>query len=401
MRNVFSLMVCSMSLYASFRNDIISMNKEVEKEVSEADLVVPEFGPWQISPSYAPPEGESPHQIRFAPEKGEEISWSGRNLPDALVTPFEMEENTVLYLKRTVFAPRAGICAISLGSDDAVKIFLDGKQIWELKVGRACKPDQNRLRLKLAAGKQTLMIKLTNYKYGGGLYFNPISSLQEERECEYNSRLHAFKKKLTNKQKRALEKEIREGIWDYQTVVPGKDGVLRAFADAAERLITSHDFAPSDELRKQATSLTSLTSLDQAMGQFNSCKETYIRELIRDENRRILENRRGTLTIHAEPGTEIAVNQIRHDFPFGCALNYKGFNQSLTSDEARKYKQIFLQNFNYAVHENALKWYHTNRNGPAPSDWQDADIMLKWCTENNIPMRGHCLFWEVEKWVLS
>jgi len=116
---------------------------------------------------------------------------------------------------------------------------------------------------------------------------------------------------------------------------------------------------------------------------------------------RIREHRMGTLVVKAESGAEIEVEQTRHEFPFGAAIT-SGLAESdpiAMSDSDRKmFLKVLEENFNCAVHENALKWCDVERE-KGKQDWSSADRILELCSERGIPMRGHCLFWEKEKWV--
>jgi len=66
--------------------------------------------------------------------------------------------------------------------------------------------------------------------------------------------------------------------------------------------------------------------------------------------------RKGELIIKAKPGSEIIVEQISHEFWFGCAISDKFFNSPASKSDTKKYKELFLKNFNSAVTENAIKW---------------------------------------------
>lgn len=68
------------------------------------------------------------------------------------------------------------------------------------------------------------------------------------------------------------------------------------------------------------------------------------------------------------------------------------------ADVREKYQQLLKENFNHAVHENALKWYHT-QNKPGEPNWKDADAVLEWCEKNGLSMRGHCIYWGIEQFV--
>ena len=114
--------------------------------------------------------------------------------------------------------------------------------------------------------------------------------------------------------------------------------------------------------------------------------------------------RMGTIVVEAEPGATVEVEQLRHEFWFGAALASHMFGSSVRPDEAAKYKEVFLANFNSAVTENALKWAQME-NAQGKVDYSVVDRILDWGEKNRIPVRGHCIFWgvknRVQGWVQS
>lgn len=112
----------------------------------------------------------------------------------------------------------------------------------------------------------------------------------------------------------------------------------------------------------------------------------------------ITKHRKGTLIIKAPPGAKVVVEQLAHEFPFGTAIARKVFAEPASSADRKKYLAILKENFNCAVHENALKWYCTERQKGKVS-YRDADRMLKWCETNGLSVRGHCVYWCVDKYV--
>jgi endo-1,4-beta-xylanase len=115
-------------------------------------------------------------------------------------------------------------------------------------------------------------------------------------------------------------------------------------------------------------------------------------------NRAIQQHRMGTLTIQAQPGAEVRVEQLRHEFWFGAALSSGPFSRRAPADQTAKYKQVFLENFNAAVTENALKW-HAMEHTQGTVDYSIVDAILQWTDENEIPLRGHNIFWGIENFV--
>jgi endo-1,4-beta-xylanase len=89
-------------------------------------------------------------------------------------------------------------------------------------------------------------------------------------------------------------------------------------------------------------------------------------------------------------GVTVEVRQTRKAFPFGAAIG-GAINRNA------QYRDFFKSHFNWAVFENETKWYSNGR-VPDQDYYAVADAMAQWCRDNGIPMRGHCIFWEPEKW---
>ncbi|MBN2327466.1 MAG: endo-1,4-beta-xylanase [Candidatus Omnitrophica bacterium] len=117
-----------------------------------------------------------------------------------------------------------------------------------------------------------------------------------------------------------------------------------------------------------------------------------------DLSQQIVQNRMGNLIVYADPGANVQIEQVRHEFWFGAALSNWMFQPGNTSLDAQKYKEVFLENFNSAVTENAVKWYSMERR-KGQVDYSIVDSMLEWTDENDIPLRGHNLFWGVSQFV--
>ncbi|MCK4885741.1 MAG: endo-1,4-beta-xylanase [Planctomycetes bacterium] len=135
-----------------------------------------------------------------------------------------------------------------------------------------------------------------------------------------------------------------------------------------------------------------------------------------DEN--IAENRMGEILIETTPGAKVKVGQLEHEFIFGSCLNVMLFSdmEDFKSRGSRfkyykdpkgpyyyanreQYLKAFKENFNYGVHQNALKWLVTEREQAGDVYYTAAEKVSQWCKEQGIGMRGHCIFWEKEKYV--
>jgi endo-1,4-beta-xylanase len=119
-------------------------------------------------------------------------------------------------------------------------------------------------------------------------------------------------------------------------------------------------------------------------------------------NARIAKIRMGDLIVKTSPGAEVKVQQVRHEFLFGTAItnHLAEIDENAMSPEDRKmFLKILAENFNYAVHENALKWYDCEKE-PNVIDYSIADRIWEICDSLHIPMRGHCIFWEKDKYIM-
>lgn len=123
---------------------------------------------------------------------------------------------------------------------------------------------------------------------------------------------------------------------------------------------------------------------------------SYVEQKRLDES--IAEHRKGVITIKARPGAKVTVEQLRHEFWFGCAISNSLGSGKMPENDLKQYKEKFLLNFNSAVTENAVKWGNME---PVKGEVNYATIdgILKWTEENNIPVRGHNLFWGIPKFV--
>jgi hypothetical protein len=79
---------------------------------------------------------------------------------------FDPYEMVVVYALTYVYSPKNQIVPFLLGSDDGVKVFLNGDEIHRLLAVRVAAPDQDRVPLKLKEGWNALMLKIEN-NYGG------------------------------------------------------------------------------------------------------------------------------------------------------------------------------------------------------------------------------------------
>lgn len=119
-----------------------------------------------------------------------------------------------------------------------------------------------------------------------------------------------------------------------------------------------------------------------------------------EANQRIEQIRKGdfSITVIAPndanltiPDVNVQANQTRHHFAFGSMLNWQQMDNT-------DYLNFFKDHFEWAVMGNASKWY-ANEPYEDYVTYEKADAIYSFCSTNNIPMRGHCIFWAAENMV--
>lgn len=129
---------------------------------------------------------------------------------------------------------------------------------------------------------------------------------------------------------------------------------------------------------------------------FGTFSQGHAQEMGMDES--IAEYRKGELTIKASPGDQIHVEQMSHEFWFGAAISNSLASGSFSEEDLKQYKEKFLKNFNAAVTENAVKWASMEPQ-EGEVNYDIVDGILEWTVANDIPLRGHNLYWGIPKFV--
>jgi endo-1,4-beta-xylanase len=112
----------------------------------------------------------------------------------------------------------------------------------------------------------------------------------------------------------------------------------------------------------------------------------------------IQKHRTGVLVVRTAPGAVVTVEQLRHEFWFGATIATGVFNGRTAPEDAAKWKEVFLSHFNAGVIEAAFKWHEMEKER-GKVDYAVVDSMLEWASAHGIPVRGHCIFWGIPRYV--
>lgn len=90
---------------------------------------------------------------------------------DGVVTMFEQSDYSAMYLSRSIVANADTTITLSLGSDDGIKVWFDGKLVLQHEIDRGAEPDQEVLNLPVPRGDHRLLLKINNGQGPWGFYF--------------------------------------------------------------------------------------------------------------------------------------------------------------------------------------------------------------------------------------
>jgi hypothetical protein len=149
----------------------------------------PKLSPWQALGPFIADSYDAAFQNDFGPEK--EIDLAKSYLDDKLKWTEHPEwedgkvhrglkgDNAATYLLRTLTAETARPLALSLGSDDSIKAWLNGQEVLARKINRGVAPDQEKLTVQLQPGENRLLLKIVNGGGEYGFYFQVLGSAPE------------------------------------------------------------------------------------------------------------------------------------------------------------------------------------------------------------------------------
>ncbi|HMK37777.1 MAG TPA: putative Ig domain-containing protein [Bacteroidota bacterium] len=204
-----------------------------------------------------------PPETEFVPEaayEGGSLRWSPRpEWRDGEVVLFPRTDFCAIFLSRTLSAPRDTLLALSLGSDDGIKVWLDGKLLLEHDVSRGVRPDQEELELAVSRGEHRLLLKISNGQGDFGFYFAVV-----DREMRELLRLVA-RDFPAAKFRREIAWESADSIWTSPWT-PGD------YAELARRYAAATLF---DTPAQRAAALTNARTA-ATRGALDSIRATYI-----------------------------------------------------------------------------------------------------------------------------
>jgi len=135
-----------------------------------------------------PPEKEINLTKTYKGKEGKDVAW--KEFTEFKVAKmnnlarYQNNTDTCVYLFHEVEVKEAIDLPVSLGSDDTLTLWLNGKKLVEENVYRPAAPDQNFATLKLQAGKNRILVKVCNGGGGWEFYVRPMFPKSLEAQFE-------------------------------------------------------------------------------------------------------------------------------------------------------------------------------------------------------------------------
>ncbi len=191
-------------------------------------LEPPAIGKWELSAGHEAKTFDEAFDRDFGPEpNGVEaaVKW----------VPFNYAENTIRegiaqkdigagYLKTTITSKEGGEYQIRLGSDDGIKVWVNGALVHSNKVLRPLAANQDTIKVTFKPGANDVLVKIVNAGGGEGIYFG----LTDER----GRRLNGAKKTLADE--KAKPDATKTAVEAFLELGPESESAKRFRKDLAD-----------------------------------------------------------------------------------------------------------------------------------------------------------------------
>ena len=144
---------------------------------------------WYVMDPFPTQSSDEGYKKEFGPEKDLALDperefdtrhkWRfGENLFDGQLNSLPPGPN-VTFVGRHVFSPTARTATLSLGGGDGFVLFVNGKRAAAAEAKRVPAADQDRAKIDLQEGSNTLVMKVVNGAGSGGFYYRELASPDE------------------------------------------------------------------------------------------------------------------------------------------------------------------------------------------------------------------------------
>jgi hypothetical protein len=173
--------------YPDQAKDLVVLESELRQSESKVTLEeakswlaqnseeVPILGAWEKSSSFGGKTFDEAFDTDFGPEPGgaeADVKWVAFPLKEEeLKNGVVAKDNGAAYLRTTIEAKKAKEITLRLGSDDGIKVWVNGSLIHNNKVLRPLGANQDSVKAQLKQGTNSILVKIVNGAGGEGIFF--------------------------------------------------------------------------------------------------------------------------------------------------------------------------------------------------------------------------------------
>lgn len=160
---------------------LIERGASWEQALRDRAAATPQAGPWHVAPFFTAADYDAAYDTVFPPEQAVDkpaaaleaaAIWQAMpDWQDGALQTLPNDGAGATYLYRILSAPRADKVTFSLGSNDGIRVWLNGKAIHNNRTKRAVAADQDTVQAELAAGENVLLMKIVDAGGAHGFYF--------------------------------------------------------------------------------------------------------------------------------------------------------------------------------------------------------------------------------------
>jgi hypothetical protein len=169
-----------------------------------AALETPVFGTWYALGPFQAANGNEAFGKAFISEQeidlkkayeNEKLKWVEKpEWKDGVIQKLS-GDNSATYLYRTITVKAARAMLISLGSDDGIQAWLNGKKLLSNNASRSVAADQDKVLLRLAEGENKLLLKISNAGGDYAFYFAPQTGAVTNYPVQFASAVADYNQK--------------------------------------------------------------------------------------------------------------------------------------------------------------------------------------------------------------
>ena len=237
----------------------LAAEKMVQQRVAwEASLVEKarsniRLTPWQFLASLSAESFDLAHDKSFFDETVPvdlatpvaDVAWKQRDeFVDGKIHALPAQENIAHYLFRTLTAPQGMKLVLQLGSDDGIRVWVNGNEKLNKKITRGVVANQEQVTVDLEQGENQLLIKISQGGGGCGFYFNYGSS---DLPADIYRILLIAESERSEKDQKTLGSYFRDTHPDLaapRELIDNSEKILKQLTDSAPKTLMTKVAAP-------------------------------------------------------------------------------------------------------------------------------------------------------------